>query len=302
MARRVHRRSRSTGRINLLVRIGHGSVTVTARDDIDRGDRPLTPRDARSDLLERTAVEMRGPTLAVMAPRQGGIADALVGWRRDRDRIDAEIVVPTGTATKITTASADITVKGRIGGADLVTGLGHDRRRHRRRRPAASLRQRDEHACRPSPARRPCAPARATPPSARSAAACRPASAAATSRSRSRTATSARGPDPATRASAWRTATSISRPARAAVTHRAARRHLGPARGHHRIRAGAVRAADRTGHRATAGSRSRSRRAPAAATCACSARPESDWSCSLPARCGSAPRRGQVINSPASRA
>ncbi|HZZ96760.1 MAG TPA: hypothetical protein VFE19_07090 [Jatrophihabitantaceae bacterium] len=111
-----------TGRINLLVRLGHGSVTVTARDDIDEATVRLTPRDRRSELLERTAVEMRGPTLAVMAPRQGGIADALVGWRRDRDRIDAEIVVPSGTATKITTASADIIVKGRIGGADLVTG------------------------------------------------------------------------------------------------------------------------------------------------------------------------------------
>jgi hypothetical protein len=111
-----------TDPINLLVRLGHGSVVVTARDDLTEASVRLTQRDPKSDLLERTAVEMRGPTLAVLAPRQGGIADLLGGWRRDRDRIDAEIVVPSGTATKITTAGADITVKGRVGGADLVTG------------------------------------------------------------------------------------------------------------------------------------------------------------------------------------
>jgi hypothetical protein len=108
--------------INLIVRLGHGAVTVTASDDLTEASVRLTPRDPKSDIVERTVVEMRGPTLAIVSPRQGGLADVLGGWRRDRDRIDADILVPSGTAMKMSTASADITVSGRAGGADIATG------------------------------------------------------------------------------------------------------------------------------------------------------------------------------------
>jgi hypothetical protein len=112
-----------TGAINLNVRVMQGSVLVTARDDITEATVRLTPRDPSSDLLQRTVVEMSGPTLTIATPRQGGgLAEMLIGWRRDRERLDAEIVVPTGTATKITTGTAAITVKGRVGGADVSTG------------------------------------------------------------------------------------------------------------------------------------------------------------------------------------
>jgi hypothetical protein len=111
-----------TGPINLLVRLGHGCVTVTARDDLAVASVRLTPRDPAGDVLDRITVEMRGPTLAVVGPRQGGIADLVSGRRPHRDAVDAEIEVPTGTALKITTASADIRVDGRCGGADVATG------------------------------------------------------------------------------------------------------------------------------------------------------------------------------------
>jgi DUF4097 and DUF4098 domain-containing protein YvlB len=110
------------GRINLLVRFGHGSVTVNAVDELDEATVRLTPHDPKSDILDRTVVEMRGPTLVVTSPRQGGLGDLIGGFRRDRDRIDAEVTVPTRTALKVTTASADITVNGRAGGADIATG------------------------------------------------------------------------------------------------------------------------------------------------------------------------------------
>lgn len=111
-----------SGPINLIARLGHGTVTVTARDDLAEATVRLTPRELDSDILERIVVEMRGPTLAVVAPRQGGIADLIGGWKRERDSVDVDIEVPTGTALKISTASADITVKGRCGGADIATG------------------------------------------------------------------------------------------------------------------------------------------------------------------------------------
>jgi hypothetical protein len=111
-----------TGPINLQVRLGHGSVTVTAHDDLSEASVRLTPRDPSSDILERMTVELRGPTLTVNAPHQGGLADLVAGWKRDRDAVDAEIDVPAGTALKIVTASADVIVRGRCGGADVTTG------------------------------------------------------------------------------------------------------------------------------------------------------------------------------------
>ncbi|HEY8301348.1 MAG TPA: DUF4097 family beta strand repeat-containing protein [Jatrophihabitans sp.] len=111
-----------SGPINLLVRTGHGSVTVTAVDGLDTATVRLIALDADSDIAERTAVELRGPVLAIVAPNRGGLTDLLGGWRRDRDALDVEITVPSGTATKITTASADVRIIGRTGGADLATG------------------------------------------------------------------------------------------------------------------------------------------------------------------------------------
>ncbi|MGH8862984.1 MAG: DUF4097 family beta strand repeat-containing protein [Jatrophihabitantaceae bacterium] len=113
-----------TGPINLIVRYGHGSVTVSARDDLAEALVRLTARIPDSDILDRIAIEMRGPTLAVVAPRQGGLSD-LFGGFRDRDTVDAEITVPSGTAMKLTTGSADITVTGRSGGADVASGSAH---------------------------------------------------------------------------------------------------------------------------------------------------------------------------------
>ncbi len=111
-----------TGPINLQVRLGHGSVTITAHDDLAEAAVRLSPRDPSSEILERMTVELRGRTLTVNSPHQGGLADLVAGWKRDRDAVDAEIDVPAGTALKITTASADVTVRGRCGGADVTTG------------------------------------------------------------------------------------------------------------------------------------------------------------------------------------
>lgn len=108
----------------LVVRIGHGSVTVSARDDLAEATVELVPRDPESSITERIAVELRGDALAVVAPRQGGLADMIGGRRRDRDAVDVTITVPAGTPAKISTATADVRVGGRVGAADIATGLG----------------------------------------------------------------------------------------------------------------------------------------------------------------------------------
>jgi hypothetical protein len=120
-----------TGPINLHARLGHGQVTVTAVDDLETATVTLRPRGrvglnkaapTTNEVIERMVVEMRGPTLFVTAPRQGGIFDMFGGWRREKDAVDVDIQVPSGTAVKISTFTADVHVLGRCGGADVATG------------------------------------------------------------------------------------------------------------------------------------------------------------------------------------
>lgn len=113
-----------SGPINLNVRIGHGSLTVTTADDLAEASVTLTPRTKGSDILDRITVGMNGHTLEVLAPREGGLADLIGAWKRDRESVDAEITVPTGTAVKLATFTAGINVVGRTGGADVATGTG----------------------------------------------------------------------------------------------------------------------------------------------------------------------------------
>ncbi|MEO8889816.1 MAG: DUF4097 family beta strand repeat-containing protein [Jatrophihabitantaceae bacterium] len=112
-----------TAAINLQVRTGTGSLVVMAQDDLAEAVVTLTARSQDSDIVERTVVELTGPTLSVTTPRQGGILDLpIFGGRRDRDAIDITVTVPSGTAIKASSYTADISVRGRCGGADLTTG------------------------------------------------------------------------------------------------------------------------------------------------------------------------------------
>jgi len=111
------------GPINMQGRIGHGSITVNAQDGLAEASVTLAPRHKDSDILERTVVELRGPTLVVTTPRQGGIFDlALLGGTRQRDAIGITVSVPSGTAVKLSAYTADITVNGRCGSADVASG------------------------------------------------------------------------------------------------------------------------------------------------------------------------------------
>jgi len=114
-----------TGPINLMVRIGHGSVTVAARDGLTEATVGLAPRQPGTHVTDRVFVGMHGPTLVVAQRRHSRRGDSFGGWRRGRDEIDVTIEIPTGTAVKIATAGADISVTGRCGGADVATGAAN---------------------------------------------------------------------------------------------------------------------------------------------------------------------------------
>ncbi len=111
-----------TGPINLNVRTGHGAVQIETEDDLTEAS--VTLDAASPDELAQFTVELHGATLDVLGPNQGGIFD--LGWfgRRSRRGVDVRITVPTGTAVKVGTYTAPVTIRGRVGGADLAFGSG----------------------------------------------------------------------------------------------------------------------------------------------------------------------------------
>lgn len=112
-----------TGPINLQARLGHGSLTVTARDDLTEAGVTLVPRSQDSDIVERIVVELSDRTLMVTAPRPGGVFDLpIFGLCRDRDAVDVSVTVPSGTPIKASSFTADVVVRGRCGSADIASG------------------------------------------------------------------------------------------------------------------------------------------------------------------------------------
>jgi Putative adhesin len=109
-----------TAPIKLDGRIGHGAFHVTAVDGITEATVSLVARAERPKIVDLTTVELRGDTLHVTAPRQGGIFDLFGG--RTRDAIDVAVTVPSGTPVKIASFTADVTLTGRCGPADLASG------------------------------------------------------------------------------------------------------------------------------------------------------------------------------------
>jgi hypothetical protein len=106
-----------SGPITLDCRLRFGSVTVHAQDD--RGDASVTlrQRDTGSEVAAATTVELRGHTLVVHAPKpRGTIFDRpLLGGRyQQREAVDIDITIPSGTAVKIVAGDADVALVMRI--------------------------------------------------------------------------------------------------------------------------------------------------------------------------------------------
>ncbi|HET8583378.1 MAG TPA: DUF4097 family beta strand repeat-containing protein [Jatrophihabitans sp.] len=112
------------GPIQLVVRIGHGSVTVLTEDDLPAATVRLNAGKHAQELLTRTVVEMHGRALNVVAPRQGGVLDLPFLGKWSGRGLDVEITVPTRTPVKISTYTAPIRIPGLVGDADLAFGAG----------------------------------------------------------------------------------------------------------------------------------------------------------------------------------
>src|SRR5439155_2032906 len=90
---------------------------VDCRDDVTEATVTL---DGSAQAVDRITVELRGSTLSITAPRDGGIFE--LARRRDREAVAVTVTVPSGTPVKITTFTAAITLNGRSGSADLASG------------------------------------------------------------------------------------------------------------------------------------------------------------------------------------
>lgn len=114
------------GPVELNCRMGFGSITVHADDDVREAKVVLTPHDPSSDAVAQTVVELRGSTLIVHARKpRGTVFDlpVLVGRAAERDAIDLDVTVPSGTPLKISSYGADLVVHGRCGTSDIASGI-----------------------------------------------------------------------------------------------------------------------------------------------------------------------------------
>lgn len=119
----IHRAFPVTGPIRLDVKVGLGSVTVHARDDLAEAVVTVSPRrpQSDSDLADRIRIDMHGSTLVVHAAKLGGVFE-LIGGGMSRAAVDVDVVVPSGTSTKIVSYGADVVVEGRTGNTDIAAG------------------------------------------------------------------------------------------------------------------------------------------------------------------------------------
>lgn len=118
------------GPVKLVVRIGHGSVTVETADDLAEATVRLTGGKHADELLAQTTVDLRGDTLTIVAPRQGGVFDLPFLGKWAGRTIDVHVTLPTGSDVKISTFTAPIRILGDVGAADLSFGAGEAAVRH----------------------------------------------------------------------------------------------------------------------------------------------------------------------------
>lgn len=106
--------------LRLVVRLSSGAVEIVAedRDTATVDVQPYDDRDASRDLTERTTVELRGDTLAVIAPNGSG------GLLRPSGGLRIDVRVPLDGTVEVNAASADTACRGRYARAALDSASG----------------------------------------------------------------------------------------------------------------------------------------------------------------------------------
>jgi DUF4097 and DUF4098 domain-containing protein YvlB len=100
------------GPVRLFAEIGRGKVLVSATET------DHTHVDVRGGDAEHVVVRQDGDQVTVVAPKQRG------GFFGIDSRLDVSVTLPTGSDVAVRTGSADITVTGTVGAAQLKSGSG----------------------------------------------------------------------------------------------------------------------------------------------------------------------------------
>jgi DUF4097 and DUF4098 domain-containing protein YvlB len=97
--------------VDLFVEIGRGTVTVVATET-SHTDVAVSGRDA-----EQVTVRQDGRQISVVGPKQRSVFGGDHG-------LDVRVTLPTGSDLAVRTGSADISVTGTVGNAQLKSGSG----------------------------------------------------------------------------------------------------------------------------------------------------------------------------------
>ena len=112
--------------IALTIEMSRGAVHVIASDRTDTVV-TVSPSDPdRSEDVEaakRIAVDLADRALSVKAPKPGGIAAPVIGWKRSGS-VDVTVELPERSSLRADTGVASFRCDGRLGDVDVKTGVG----------------------------------------------------------------------------------------------------------------------------------------------------------------------------------
>lgn len=114
------------GPMHLDCRTGFGAVTVRADEAVAEARVELTPLDPSSDAADAAEVRLLDAnTLSVRVPKpRGAMFDIpFLGAKfSQRDAMNVDIIVPIGTSMRIAAWGGSVTVSGRSGALDVMSG------------------------------------------------------------------------------------------------------------------------------------------------------------------------------------
>lgn len=115
--------------IALSVELSQGMVHVIASERSDTVV-AVTPSDsgrpADVEAARKTVVDLANGTLSIRMPKPGGIAAAVIGWKRSGS-VDVIVELPERSSLRADTGVADFRCDGRLGDVDVRTGAGNVR-------------------------------------------------------------------------------------------------------------------------------------------------------------------------------
>lgn len=108
----MHKQFPTPGPTSLYVEIGSGNLTVHSDDVVD------TTVDVNGRDADATVVEVRGDRVVVVAPQRR------TGFLNGSHDLEVHVTLPHDSRLTTKLGSADVTVSGRIGEAEVRTGSG----------------------------------------------------------------------------------------------------------------------------------------------------------------------------------